>query len=118
MTARELAEAMLQWGELREKLDALEQVISAEVLKLEKTQTVGNVRATFSGGRTQWDYEAAVLDKLGDDAYDKAKSFQKVTVDWKRMCDDLRIDSESYIKSASGPSVTVKFMGGGQSSGG
>lgn len=110
MDARELAEKMLEWGDLAARADALEEEIRAAVLLLEKTQTVGNVRASFSGGRTQWDYEAAVRAVLGEETDFEATSFRKITIDWKKMCDDLRIDSESYIKSASGPSVTLKIL--------
>lgn len=111
MTARELAEAMLEWGELREKLDALEQAITAEVLKLEKTQTVGNVRASFSGGRTTYDYQGAV--KSIGLARSELADYEKVTYDWKTAYEELGMEYNLAlsIKSTSSPSVTVKFMG-------
>ena len=51
MDAKELAQAMLEWGNLQEKADALKQVIEAEVVAIGKSQTVGNVHCTFSNPR-------------------------------------------------------------------
>ena len=60
MTASELAAIMLQWEDAQRHADALRAEIEAEVLALGKTQTVGNVRATYSAGRRTFDYQAAV----------------------------------------------------------
>ena len=55
MNASELAIAMLNWEQKKNELDALELVIKAAVLEMGNTQTVGNVRATYSGGRKSYD---------------------------------------------------------------
>ena len=54
-----LAADMLKWERMRCELDDLEQSIKDAVMQLGKTQTVGNVRASYSGGRKSYDYETA-----------------------------------------------------------
>jgi hypothetical protein len=50
---------MLDYEAMQRRADALRAEIEAAVLALGKTQTVGNVRATFSQGRRTFDYQAA-----------------------------------------------------------
>lgn len=57
MDSSELAKKMLEWEEKKRYLDALGAEIEAEVLKIGKTQIVGKVRVTYSGGRATYDYE-------------------------------------------------------------
>lgn len=64
MNASELASAMLAWENAQRLADALRIEIEAAVLEIGKTQTVGNVRATYSAGRRTFDYEAAVKGAL------------------------------------------------------
>ena len=61
MDNSQLAALMLQWEQVQRQADALRAQIEAAVLSLGKTQTVGNVRATFSAGRRTFDYQAAVM---------------------------------------------------------
>ena len=114
MDAKELAVKMLEWGELRTQADALEAEISAAVMELEKTQTVGNVRASFGKGRTQYDYEASAKSVLGDDEAEAYayKLWEKAgpTYNWREVCQEKDIDGTMYIKSASGPTVKLKFI--------
>ena len=60
MDASTMASLMLDYEAAQRKADALRADIEAAVLALGKTQTVGNVRATFSAGRRTFDYRAAV----------------------------------------------------------
>ena len=60
MDNSQLAALMLQWEQVQRQADALRAQIEAAVLAQGKTQTVGNVRATFSAGRRTFDYRAAV----------------------------------------------------------
>lgn len=93
---------MLEWGEMREKLDEMERVIQAEVLKLEQTQTVGNVRASYSKGRGSYDYERAVTDAGID-----TTPWEKVVVDWRTACKE----NELPVPYTPGtPSVSVKLI--------
>ena len=55
----ELAHKMLEWQEAQARADLLKMDIEAAVLQIGKTQTVGNVRATYSAGRKSYDYTEA-----------------------------------------------------------
>jgi hypothetical protein len=57
MNASELAAKMLEWELKYRELDVLEQTIKSIVLEIGETQTVGNIRATYSKGRAKYDYE-------------------------------------------------------------
>ena len=52
-----LAEKMLEWEKLQRRADELKAMIIDTVLHIEKTQTVGNVRASYNKGRKKYDYE-------------------------------------------------------------
>jgi hypothetical protein len=52
---------MLDYEAMQRRADAIRAEIEAAVLALGKTQTVGNVRATFSAGRRTFDYQAAIV---------------------------------------------------------
>ena len=54
MNKSDLAQTMLKWEQVQREADAL-----AAELGIGKTQTVGNVRASYSGGRKSYDYQAA-----------------------------------------------------------
>lgn len=60
MDASTLASLMLDYEAAQRRADALRTQIEAAVLEIGKTQTVGNVRATFSAGRRTFDYHAAI----------------------------------------------------------
>ena len=64
MDNSQLAARMLDWEIMQRRADELRAEIEAAVLALGKTQTVGNVRATFSAGRRTFDYEAAVVNAI------------------------------------------------------
>ena len=61
MDASTLAAKMLQWEETQRQADALRREIEAAVLAIDKTQTVGNVRASYTAGRRTFDYQAAIV---------------------------------------------------------
>ena len=105
MDATELAKKMLEWQEAQAKADLLKMDIEAAVLELGETQTVGNVRATYSAGRKSYDYEAAWRDE-----YDHLPStrHQKVTYDYRGACGDAGIEDIPFTQSA--PSVTLKIV--------
>ena len=107
MTASELAAIMLQWEELLRKADKLRAEIEAAVLEIGKTQTVGNVRATFSAGRKSYDYKAACETNGYSD--DDLAQWQKVhvTYDYKGACEENGLEAPF---SQSDPSVTVKLL--------
>lgn len=106
MDMSELASKMLKWEEVRRELDALEAEIKSVVLELGKTQTVGNVRATFSAGRKSYDYQGAWMTYAGHEP-DETK-YAKITYDYKAACDDAALEASF---SQGEPSVTVKMLG-------
>jgi hypothetical protein len=110
MSARELAEAMLDYGELIEKAKTLAKTIRDAVLKLEKTQTVGNVRASYSKGRGSYNYEEAANENELD-----LTEYQKVVTTtvtrYIDACKDAKLDMNTYYTPPSGgPKVTLKII--------
>lgn len=105
MDASELAAKMLQWEEVKRSLDALTEEIQAAVLAIGKTQTVGNVRASFAAGRKTYDYSAAWRAAYGDT--EPPADFAKVTYDYRAAC--YAEDLEAPCTQGE-PSVTVKLL--------
>jgi len=109
MNASELALAMLSWDMLsweqkRRELDALEEQIKATVLTLGKTQTVGNVRASYSQGRKTYDYETP-----GRKAPEEIITEHTVPkTDWRMVCKEAGLDA--VVVSQSDPSVSLKLL--------
>ena len=112
-----LAQYMLEWEMMKEELDAQEDDIKRIVLQLGETVTVGNVKASYSKGRTVLDYEGAVMLSLSDYSdkemavLEKSKevnSTVKTSISWKNVCEDMGIKLIPEL-SHSGPSVTVKL---------
>ena len=112
MNETELAMKMLQYGELRSTLDALEAQIKTAVLERGKTQTVGNVRASYSTGRKTYDYqEAADGHPMVSNATVELFTTlipETQRVDWHRICDHAGIEDIPFTQSE--PSVTVKLV--------
>lgn len=128
MDASELAKKMLDWEEKKRVLDTLGAEIEAEVLKIAKTQVVGGVRVTYSGGRATYDYEIPAReasieliekysterkvvdwDAVADEVPEVIKKFTsvEVSVDWKAVCKESKIDP--VILSCSEPTATIKL---------
>jgi len=128
MNASELAEKMLLWEKNKIELDALGAEIEAEVLKLEKTQVVGGVRVTYSGGRSTYDYstpcltvdetikakfatEREVVDwnAVADEAPEIVKKFTTIETDYdyKSICKEANI--KPVVLSKSDPTATIKL---------
>jgi len=138
MNETELAMKMLQYGDLKATLDVLEAQIKIAVLERGKTQTVGNVRASYSTGRKTYDYEATInaAESAGQlepgclapfEAYSvdyeaavegfKAAGliddsdldmFGKIAVNYREACKTFGL--EGVVTSQQEPSVTVKLL--------
>jgi hypothetical protein len=101
-----LAITMLQWEEKRLELDKIEADIIVTVLEIGKTQVVGNVRATYSGGRKKYDYEAA-----GQSASKTiVQRNSTVKVDWRSVCKDLGLATRDLPYTMGSPYVSVKLV--------
>lgn len=115
MNASELAVEMLKWERLKKRLGTLTEQIQAAVLDTEVTQTVGNVRASYSRGRKKYDYQEAA---------DGHKMVSKATIglftefipgtiriNWRNICKHVGIEDIPFTQAE--PSVSVKLLVGG-----
>ncbi len=105
-----LAGLLLSWERERYLLDELESQIKTLVLALGQTQTVGNVRASYSGGRKAYDYALAANEALDSGDPRATEAFarnEKTNYDFKRICEELAL---TVPFSTSQPSVTIKSL--------
>lgn len=87
MNASELAKAMLEWGEAKLRLGEMEAEIKSAVLELGKTQTVGNVRASYSRGRKSYRYQESVeREQLTGE---ELAPYQSTETDYRAACKAL-----------------------------
>jgi hypothetical protein len=107
MNASALATKMLEWEQKRLELDALEADIKAAVIELGKTQTVGNVRASYNKERKSYDYRGAAEGHMmvGDAT---VALFTTPKIDWRGICKHVGIEEVPFTQSS--PSVTVKLL--------
>ena len=114
LTAVELAEAMLDYSRVSKNLDKIREIIKATVLRMEKTQTVGDIRATYSGGRGVFQYEstARAHPDFTQETLDKFTTKKETTsTAWAPLCAHLGIKAKEIGKiPTSGPSVSIKFI--------
>jgi hypothetical protein len=104
MSASELAKTMLEWEEVKRRLDLLTRGIEEAVLALGKTQVVGAVRASYSAGRKSYDYEGAAAKAIPPADW---PNYQKPPAyDWKAACEDKGLEVPF---TQAPPSVTVKL---------
>ena len=102
-----LALDLLRWEKKRRELDELEAAIRDTVLQLGKSQTVGNVRASFSGGRKTYDYKAAADGHpMVNDA--TLEQFTTPKVDWRGICKHAGIDEVPVLRETP-PRVSLKL---------
>lgn len=104
-----LAKKMLLWEELVIELNALTAEIEGAVLEIGKTQKVGNVSASYSGGRKTYDYNLAIAEALSDGRLDgpELDPFERISIDYRSACKELSIDAP-FTKSE--PKVMVKLL--------
>jgi len=101
-----LAADMLKWERMKRACDELEQAIKDTVMQLEQTQTVGNVRATYSGGRKTYDYTSIADHPLV--SRETVLKFTTSKVDWRAVAKHDHIDDIPYTESS--PSVYLKLL--------
>jgi len=106
MHASELAKKMLEGEELQRAADNIRGEIQAAVLDIGKTQTVGNVRASYSKGRKSYDYQRAAQDV--SPSIIRANSTTRTIVDWRGICQNEGITDIPFTQSE--PRVTVKLL--------
>jgi len=110
MNASELAQKMLVWEQQKRSLDALTAEIEAAVLELGQTQTVGSVRATYSGGRKSFAYDAAATQVGVTIPQELVDEHTQTTqrIDWKAICEVAGVTDIPFTQSE--PSVSVKLL--------
>ncbi len=106
----ELAKMMLQWELAQRKADEIKEAIQDTVLQIGKTQTVGNVRASYSAGRKSYDYKEAAYDHpmVGRATIELFTTTPVPTIDWRGICKHVGIDDVPFTQSE--PRVTVKLV--------
>ena len=134
MDKSELAQLMLEYEKLNKQLEDLGFIIRSEVMKLKESYTVGNVTASFSGGKRTFDYATAGKAQVQEFidrgtftnyeiAYDAIIAEANVpqelidkhttaikTTDWKLVCDAAKIKKDDLpVLSQTNPSVTIKI---------
>jgi hypothetical protein len=114
MSKRELAQAMLLWGDLHCQMLDLEKAISRAVLVHKETVVVANVRARLSKGRKTYDYEKHVKGAIPPvDPQAIALKYThtpepiepKPVVDWRAIVNDYQLGLPPYTQKP--PSVKV-----------
>lgn len=104
MNAKDLAKLMLEYQEELSNVRKKGELIAAEVLRLGKSQQVGNLRATYYGPRKTYDYtmvqDHAPVDLVAEHSTTILKT------DWKKVCEALNFDPP-YTEAA--PRVVLKL---------
>lgn len=129
MNASELAAKMLEWETKKNELDNIEEEIKSAVLELKSTQKVGNVTASFSNGRREFDYQtpgATAPKEVIESNTTKTEwvdwesarplidqeiieEFTRITetTNWSAVCKEAKIDP--IVVKEGTPSVSVKL---------
>jgi len=107
-----LARMMLEWEMLQRRAVALQATIEATVMQIGKTQTVGNVRASYSGGRKSYNYsEGAMLCPMVNQSVIKEFTITpEPRTDWRKVCEHAGVERDDIPFTQSEPSVTVKLL--------
>jgi hypothetical protein len=100
-----LARLLLLWEEKRRALDEIEAAITDSVLQIRKTQTVGNVRASFYNPRKSYDYETPGKEAPTNVIFRNSKT----VTNWRAVCEEADIDPIVTPGSGRG-SVSIKLL--------
>lgn len=106
----ELAQSMLEWRELKLKLDALEHKIKDAVIQGGKTVDVGDVRASYRKPRRTWDYQTPGIENAPEEVIQKyTKTVTTITTDWRAICREIGVEGNSEVTGKA--SVIIKILG-------
>ena len=108
MNMSEFAKKALEWEELTRKANAIAEELQTATTELGKTQTIGNVRISYSKGRGKYDYEQAWV----NNGFNHPEVELKVTrvYDYTAACKEAELNMEDYYRVVSGPSATIKLL--------
>lgn len=108
----DLAMRMLEWERQQKRADALRATIETAVMQIGRTQTVGNVRATYSKGRKSYDYSFAAGShpEIDKDILQSFTFTPSPRTDWRGVCGYLKIEKADIPFTQSEPTVKVKLL--------
>ncbi len=111
MDKREFAKTMLEWSDLKERMNDLEAVIAAEVMRLGKTVEVGYTVAAYSAGRRIFGWEQVAREQGVTDVVIDEHSTTTVTITtkWSEVCKEMEITDPPVLKPGT-PKVTIKLV--------
>lgn len=104
MDSLKFAELMIEYERHYRRMKDIEELITPHVMKLEKSQSVANVTARYSGGRKVYDYEMAGSRAPKEIIEEHTELIRKT--DWRKVCEDAGVD-EIPLKSIPTPSVKI-----------
>lgn len=108
----DLAIKMLQWEQVQRLADNLRAIIESMVMRTGKTQIVGNVRATYSGGRKTYDYHtgAGNVPVTDRSVIERFTVIPPSYIDWRKVCEHVKVPKADIPFTQSEPSVKVKLL--------
>lgn len=92
MNASELATKMLEAESLNKKLKEIESEITVAVLELKDSQKVGNVKAAYTNGRRELDWQEPAL-KAPADVVARFTTETSV-INWQQACEIAKVDPD------------------------
>lgn len=113
MNASELAQKMLEAEKLHSQLVELESQIAKAVYELKESQKVGNVKATYTSGRRELDWETPA--KLAPKEVIEEFTEVKESVDYQKACEIANVDPDiiaectSYFRYTDAAAVCKKL---------
>jgi len=110
MDKSELAALMLQWESVQKRADKMKAAIADAVLQLEETQSAGNVRATYSGGRKTYNYQEAAdgHPMVSEATVSLFTTTPEPRTDWRGICKHVGVEDVPFTTSE--PSVALKLL--------
>ena len=105
-----LARKMERWAKLKRILNPLEKEIKAEVLELKRSQQHKNVKATFTNGRREFNYQEIAKELEAPEKL--VETYTKSSTDWRKVCLALIADEDVMDKHSKPgkPSVSLKLL--------
>ena len=108
MDKKTLARKMLELSDLMLEVKKLQDEITPAILDLERSQEVGDIKATYYSGRSKTDYQQCVVD--AEIPEEELHHYTRFTIDFKRVCEDKGLKTDGYKSQMRGPYVTYKVV--------
>ena len=92
MDASQLALKMLEAEKLNKQIKDIEAEITAAVLELKDSQKVGNVKAAYTNGRRELDWQAPALNAPADVI--ERFTTETESIDWQKVCEVAEVQQD------------------------